>query len=143
MAKQCNLEGCDHNQFGGGFCKMHQWKRPPKEEKTAEEVEWMEIKISQIPGAKINKAYVSRKAIARISGYRKKEEAIYKIVREEYLKGVPNCENCNKPATELHHKNGRNGKRIYDVGYFMSVCRKCHNWIHNNPKKARVLKYLY
>ena len=30
MPKICNFEGCDYNQFGGGFCKYHQHKRADK-----------------------------------------------------------------------------------------------------------------
>ena len=142
MPKQCVLEGCEHNQFGGGYCRMHQWKRPPKAEKTAEEQEWMEIKMTDTTSNPISKAFVKRKEIAKISGKRAKQTAIYKVVREEWLKGIPNCQNCGNPATEIHHKNGRNGERLYDVGYFMSVCRKCHNWIHSNPEAARILEYL-
>src|SRR5580698_11257486 len=27
MPKICNHDGCNYNQFGGGFCKFHQFKR--------------------------------------------------------------------------------------------------------------------
>lgn len=30
--KTCNHEGCKYKQFGGGFCKNHQWRRPRKTE---------------------------------------------------------------------------------------------------------------
>ena len=33
MAKVCNFEGCNYPQFGGGYCRNHQWKRSDKKEK--------------------------------------------------------------------------------------------------------------
>ena len=31
--KTCNKEGCNYNQFGGGFCKSHQYLRTDKKPK--------------------------------------------------------------------------------------------------------------
>lgn len=32
--KQCLFDGCCHNQFGGGYCKLHQYKRTDKPKQT-------------------------------------------------------------------------------------------------------------
>jgi len=58
-----------------------------------------------------------RKRIKPVSDKRKKQNAEY--------------------ATEVHHANGRRGKRLIDTDYFVAVCRTCHRWIHDNPKEAK------
>jgi hypothetical protein len=77
------------------------------------------------------------KQINKVSNKRKDQEKVYKKAREEYLTNNARCERCNNPATEIHHKNGRNGKRLYDNRFFMSICRDCHQYVHNNPKESR------
>ncbi len=39
MAKPCNYIDCDHNRFGGGFCKNHQWHRTDKKPKQLKRTE--------------------------------------------------------------------------------------------------------
>ena len=77
------------------------------------------------------------KPINKVSDRRKKEELLYSVVRKQYLKDNPNCEICDSSIVEIHHKNGRNGKRIHDTKYFMTICRGHHIWIHEHPKEAR------
>jgi hypothetical protein len=83
------------------------------------------------------------KKISNKSEKRKIQEKIYKDVRKIYLSNNPKCE-CDKShtATEIHHINGRNGDRLNDINYFLSVCRLCHSWIHENPKEARKKEWL-
>jgi len=78
-----------------------------------------------------------RKRIKPLSDKRKKQNAEYKIVRDQYLIENPVCVRCPAKATEVHHANGRRGKRLIDVDYFVEVCRTCHRWIHDNPKEAK------
>lgn len=78
-----------------------------------------------------------QKPIRRFSIKRMNQNKEYKVLRKEYLKENEMCERCNKFASEIHHKNGRNGTRLVDVDYFMAVCRKCHNYIHANPTESR------
>ncbi|MEK6879613.1 MAG: HNH endonuclease signature motif containing protein [Nanoarchaeota archaeon] len=33
MPKKCNFEGCNYNQFGGGYCRNHQYLRTDKKPK--------------------------------------------------------------------------------------------------------------
>lgn len=40
-------------------------------------------------------------------------------------------------ATDVHHKNGRHNDRLNDVEHWLPVCRKCHDYIHAHPQKAR------
>jgi 5-methylcytosine-specific restriction endonuclease McrA len=83
-----------------------------------------------------------RAPIKPISDKRAKELAEYRIVRDKYKEENPQCEKCGDPMSDIHHKNGRNGKRVSDSEYFMSVCRPCHTWIHENPEDARAMGWL-
>ena len=83
------------------------------------------------------------KKISNKSNRRKIEEDIYKDLRKVFLNKNPKCERNNThKATEVHHKNGRNGTRLNDVSEFMAVCRDCHRYIHEHPKEARIKLWL-
>jgi len=118
MAKICQKEGCNNPRFGKGYCKFHQYMRVDLKQKK-----------------------VVKKQISPISDKLKEELKTYRIVRDIYIKENPNCEICNSLSQDLHHKKGR-GKNLSNVEYFMSVCRKCHIFIHENPKKSRESLYL-
>lgn len=78
------------------------------------------------------------KEINKVSEKRTKEEKIYYAKKLVYMTNNSLCEcGCGKSAEDLHHKNGRVGKMLYNEFYFMAVTRKCHDWIHLNPKEAR------
>lgn len=118
MAKTCIKEGCNNPRFGKGYCKNHQYLRTDLKEKKA-----------------------PRKRIKPISESLSLKLKEYRIVRDIFMKDNPNCECCGMPSQDLHHKKGR-GKNLSELKYFMSVCRKCHNYIHENPKRSRELLYL-
>lgn len=118
MAKNCEKNGCENPRFGKGFCKFHQYLRTD-----------------------LKKKKNNKKRINPISNNLKEQLKIYRIVRDKYMAENENCEICFAPANDLHHKKGR-GKNLSEVKYFMAVCRKCHNYIHDNPKKSRELLYL-
>lgn len=76
-------------------------------------------------------------------------EKLYKKAKREYMAAHPRCEACPvitfdppAPSTDLHHKRGRAGTLLYDKRFFMAGCRTCHDWIHDNPAKARELGLL-
>lgn len=117
MAKLCDAEGCYNNRWGKGYCTYHQHLRTDKKEK----------------------------AISPISEKKAEELAMYRPRRDKYLKENTVCEvrECSKPSTHIHHKNGRIGKMLYDVDFFMAVCNGCHpQKIHENPEWAREQGYL-
>jgi hypothetical protein len=75
------------------------------------------------------------------------EDAKYSVFRIEFL-GKPENKICpitQKPTTEVHHKySGKDrAKYFLDVSTWLAVSREGHNWIHDNPKQARELGYLY
>lgn len=40
---------------------------------------------------------------------------------------------------DVHHRRGRSGLLLFDIRHWLAVCRTCHDWIRDNPKKAREL----
>ena len=68
----------------------------------------------------------------KVSKKRAQQNKAYKVVRNEFMEDNPNCERCNRQATENHHKNGRTGERLLNVNFFMAVCRGGHLFIHKN-----------
>ena len=92
-----------------------------------------------------NRQAKKKKTISPISKKRIEELAEYRTVRDRYLKENPICQvkDCSNPSTHIHHVNGRTGKRLYDVRYFMAVGGCCHpERIHENPTWARENGYL-
>lgn len=120
MSKICNHPGCKNPVFGGGLCSRHQYIRLDKNLK--------KIKINA-PIKKIS---------TRLRNLAKK----YSQLREEFLKNHPLCEahlhDCTRIATDIHHKRGR-GKYLLDITTWLSVCRRCHQWIETRPKQAKEL----
>ena len=62
----------------------------------------------------------------------------YRILRQMHLFLHPMCqvEGCGSQAIEIHHTKGR-GINLNNVESFLSVCRGCHNLIHEHPLWAR------
>ncbi len=86
-----------------------------------------------------------KKRIKPVANKRLEQLAIYRPLRDKYLSDNSICEvhDCNNETTNLHHKNGRVGKMIYNVDYFMACCHICHpQRIHENPEWARENGYL-
>lgn len=71
--------------------------------------------------------------IKKVSDKRKVELQEYSALRKEFLTKNPTCNanlsGCTKQATEIHHMNGRDGSMLTYVGFFMPICRSCHNYI--------------
>lgn len=88
---------------------------------------------------------VRRSALRKASVRQRDVIRVYSKLRKKYLEIHPLCEcdlpGCTRKAVEIHHKKGR-GKNTTDVSTFLAVCRSCHDWIHNNPKEAKELKFL-
>jgi len=78
-----------------------------------------------------------RKTFTSIKKVSDKQKALlveYAKLRKNFLKVHVNCEaqliGCTKDATEVHHRAGR-GAFLLDVITWLSICRSCHNQIHN------------
>lgn len=132
MPKECKDTGCSYNVWGGGYCKNHQFlrKKPSKLKSTS---------------------FLKRKPLNKISSKQQKLNTAYSVLRKQYLKDHPVCEHCiemypdqdrrHLKAIEIHHTAYR-GKNTNDTSTWLAVARKCHNWIHANPKEARERGFL-
>lgn len=95
------------------------------------------------PKIGLKKMYV----IPKMSKKRKVEQLQYSVLRTEFL-GKPENQICpitGQQATEVHHKySGKDRAKYYlDASTWLAVSREGHNWIHDNPKEARELGYLF
>lgn len=78
------------------------------------------------------------KPVAKVSDKRAEQLKEYYKLRREYLELYPACEveECNLKAVEIHHQRGKEGERLLDTNFFMSVCRKHHEEITEHSKEA-------
>ena len=51
---------------------------------------------------------------------------------------------CMMHATDVHHTHSGSDRAVYYLiqSTWLSVCRNCHNWIHEHPTEARELGLL-
>lgn len=91
----------------------------------------------------------TKKPIPPRSQKRSKEEKLYSAKRIIYLQDHPMCEAhlpgiCTDYSTDIHHKYSGKDRSEYflDIKTWMSICRACHSWIHDNSKNARELGFL-
>jgi len=81
--------------------------------------------------------------INKVSVKRKRQNEVYKDVREQFLSQNPVCQVCkSKMASQVHHRRGRFGDRLNEVEFFLSVCFDCHHEIHQNPRWAYEKTYM-
>lgn len=78
------------------------------------------------------------KGLAKVGKHRKPIQAQYLKQRDAFLRKHYWCEaRCARQlASDVHHKQGRVGKLLLDETKWVAVCRRCHDWIHDNPKEA-------
>lgn len=86
------------------------------------------------------------------SGAELRRMEIYHGIRELYLSHHVHqfCAICKvrrpadlpRVAKDVHHVRGRDGLLLFDVRYWRSACRRCHEWVQANPEKARLLGML-
>lgn len=88
---------------------------------------------------------MKRTPLRKVSKKRAKENREYLKLRAEFLKARPYCEIfepcCTRKATEIHHVNGRNGKRLLDMNQCLPTCRSCHRFITDNKKYAQEMGF--
>jgi hypothetical protein len=74
----------------------------------------------------------------KVSPKRAGQIAEYVKLKREYIALYPVCEvpECDLKAVEIHHQRGKEGERLTDVNYFMSVCRKHHEEMTEHSKDA-------
>lgn len=79
--------------------------------------------------------------IKQVSDKRLKELAIYRKVRDKFLKDNPVCQypNCNSTEVTCHHPEGRIGNNLIDASKFKSLCWPHHKWCEENSIEAKKL----
>lgn len=111
MAKICACDGCSSSVFGGGYCKIHQWKRG---------------KVKRL------KLY---------SNKRKEQNKILSQQVRKMLIDRPVCEInspvCTYYATCGHHVAGRIGKNLLDKSKNIPACYPCNLYVEENDAWAR------
>ena len=89
---------------------------------------------------------MNRTPLSNRSSKKASRDREYTKVRKHFLIMHPKCGasvvGCSKRATEIHHVRGRIGRLQCDTRFFMAICRKCHDWIGDNGKKARAIGLL-
>ncbi len=96
---------------------------------------------------KQNAKVVNKKPIRKVSPKRELDEIIYKSEKLKFFMIPKNkiCPITGKEAVEVHHKwSGKDRNKYFlDTSTWLGVSRSGHLWIHNNPKEARELGYLF
>jgi len=116
MAHTCNESGCTNLQFGGGFCKYHQYRR------------YMAKGDLHVRKKK------EKSAIPKESKKRKQEKLTYaqqiKLFWDESVEnGTDFCFFCGKKMHErdnIHHLKGRTNDYLNDKEYFVNAHQQCH-----------------
>ena len=74
--------------------------------------------------------------------------AVYLPIAALFKEVHPWCELCqvikgpgfdSQPTDDVHHLFGRAGLLLFDIRHFKASCRWCHDWVRDNPAKAREL----
>ncbi len=100
------------------------WRPMPKPEK----------RTKVVNGVKYRKA-------RRVSKARAQDNAVYSKIKKAYLDANPKCLCCGGIATDIHHMRGRMGELLYNIKYFLAVCRSCHDRIEHEPVWAKRMGY--
>lgn len=123
MPKTCIANDCNYFVWSKGFCKYHQNSRTDSK--------------YQLKRESVLKPTKSKR-IKPISDKQKERLAIYRVVRDKYLKENPICQfpGCNATELDLHHLGGRVGSLLTDVSNFCGLCRYHHEWVGSNHLEA-------
>ena len=81
-----------------------------------------------------------QKPINKVSKRRQEESKQYNVLKKLFLEGKKCAvDGCGK-ATEVHHTfSGKDRQKYFlDISTWLPVARKCHIWIHENSKEARL-----
>jgi len=89
---------------------------------------------------KVKPAQKKKSAINQVSAQQKILNAIYSIIRPQFLSHNKVCraryDCCTYDAREIHHMYSRKGFWLIITKYMIPVCRRCHRRITKNSKEA-------
>lgn len=65
----------------------------------------------------------------------------YNPIAKKYKEENPVCEfpGCNRPTTDVHHSEGREGELLFEVKKFKHLCGGHHRRVEDNPEEAMKL----
>lgn len=83
----------------------------------------------------------STKPIAKVSKSRAVQLRKYEKNKAEYLAENNVCEfpGCRRTDVTLHHRKGRVGKLLADMGHFCALCPDHHRYVEEHPNEAKYL----
>lgn len=87
------------------------------------------LKLSSKPIRRRSKAMAKRMAVYR--------QEVREWLRDKWCAVDGMAGHSSHPATECHHRNGRNGSLLTDKRFWVPVCDLHHRWIHDHPEQAR------
>jgi len=135
MIDRCSQEGCNYPTINKKYklCQQHNWQRLH-------------------PGQSI---YKKQKSIKPVADKRKEEnQTEYNPNRDQFLLNNSTCQvlGCCNDSCDVHHKKGKVGyandtkrllgiKLLWDVDFFLAVCREHHGEIEVNPTWAKNMGY--
>jgi hypothetical protein len=111
----CSVENCGHLAERTGLCATHS----------------REARKSSAPKTKARKT-----RIAKQSEEGKERMAVYNAINRMFLIMNLECGVCGGNSEEVHHKKGRDGILLFDIRFWLPVCRRCHERITIESKWA-------
>jgi len=110
MPKTCLHPECNRVQFGGGYCRYHQYLRG------------------------------KQKRIKPYSNKRVEINKLYNAEADEFRKQNPDCAIkspvCTQRTQGVHHKKGR-GKYLRVKEKWLPACNACNDYCEEHPEWAR------
>ena len=128
--KLCTEPDCSSNQFGGGYCAYHQYKRRMQS------------------GDLYVRKTKPKPAIPKESKKRKVERVRYSVqIQDFWNESVENntnfCFFCGKKMFErdnVHHLRGRTGKYYLDRDYWVNCHNLCHAYQYHGFSVDQLMK---
>ena len=77
----------------------------------------------------------------KVSARHAKELTKYQQAKREHFALNPFCAICGFGADDIHHMAKR-GKNLCNKDTFLSLCRRCHCEVHDNPAWAKENGYI-
>lgn len=74
----------------------------------------------------------------KVSKKMAKDKIVYNEKKAKYLEIFPVCQakGCSAPSTDLHHRQGRQGKKLTDETLFLALCYDHHVYYTEHSAEA-------
>lgn len=122
--KICKVKNCKNKYFTKGYCRFHYDRKRHSPHLPLDNKRYS-------PKGKRNVNW--KGGIAEYPNH-----YLMKKNRLIILMNNPKCEICDKPATDIHHRNGN--KADHRLSNLMALCHSCNNLIRFKPNKSKYRK---